>query len=128
MTVISVPSLRSLEPRKAAALLRVAEAARGGHSQPMLVGAFARDVWFWHVHGIETARATENIDISMEFPDWNGFARFGEVLRGMGFTQPVSDHPEKLLDPQTGQKLDLLPFCRLSTDGRGSADARLPGP
>ena len=31
----------------------------------MLVGAFARDVWFWHLNGIETGRATEDIDISM---------------------------------------------------------------
>ena len=96
----------------------MAEAARGGHSQPLLVGAFARDVWFWHVHGIETARATEDIDITMEFPDWDGFTRFGGVLLDLGFTQPVPGHPEKLLDPQTGQKLDLLPFGRLSTDGR----------
>jgi predicted nucleotidyltransferase len=27
----------------------------------MLVGAFARDVWFWHLHGIETERATEDM-------------------------------------------------------------------
>ena len=84
----------------------------------MLVGAFARDVWFWHIHGVETQRATEDIDISMEFPDWPSFSRFGDVLLGMGFTRPVPGHPEKFLDPQSGQKLDLLPFGRLSDDGR----------
>jgi predicted nucleotidyltransferase len=65
MTVISVPSSRPLEPRKAAALNKVILAARDCESQPMLVGAFARDVWFWHVNGIETERATEDIDISI---------------------------------------------------------------
>jgi predicted nucleotidyltransferase len=84
----------------------------------MLVGAFARDVWFWHLHGIETERATEDIDISMEFPDWKGFDAFAEVLRAGGFIQPIAGHPEKFIIPDTKQKLDLLPFGALSKDGR----------
>lgn len=84
----------------------------------MLVGAFARDVWFWHLHGIDTERATEDLDISMEFPDWNGFHAFAKVLCSLGFAQPISDHPEKFIDPYTEQKLDLLPFGALSEDGR----------
>ena len=84
----------------------------------MLVGAFARDVWFWHLHGIDTERATEDLDISMEFPDWNGFHAFAKVLCSLGFSQPIPGHPEKFIDPGTGQKLDLLPFGALSQDGR----------
>ncbi len=84
----------------------------------MLVGAFARDVWFWHLYGIETERATEDLDISMEFPDWKGFDAFAEVLRAEGFVQPIAGHPEKFIDPGTKQKLDLLPFGALSKDGR----------
>jgi len=118
MTVISVPSLRPLEPRKAAALNKVILAAQDCESQPMLVGAFARDVWFWHVYGIETERATEDIDISMAFSEWDGFRHFAETLKTAGFVQPVPNHPEKLLDPETGQKMDLLPFGALSEDGR----------
>ena len=54
MTAICVPSSRPLEARKADALAKVVTATRGWSSQPMLVGAFARDVWFWHLNGIET--------------------------------------------------------------------------
>ena len=68
-----------------------------------------RDVWFWHLNGIETERATEDLDISMEFQDWKGFDAFVKVLLGLGFAQPVADHPEKFIDPDTRQKMDLLP-------------------
>ena len=118
MTAISVPSSRPLEGRKADALAKVSSATRGWPSQPMLVGAVARDVWFWHLNGIETERATEDLDISMEFPDWKGFHAFVKVLLGLGFAQPVPDHPEKFIDPDTRQKIDLLPFGDLSEDGR----------
>lgn len=118
MTVISAPSSRPLEGRKADALAKVAAATREWPSQPMLVGAFARDVWFWHLHGIETERATEDVDISMEFPDWKGFDAFADVLLASGFVQPIDGHPEKFIDPGTKQKLDLLPFGALSKDGR----------
>ncbi len=87
-------------------------------SQPMLVGAYARDIWFWHMYGIETERATEDMDISMVCSRWSEFQEFAEVLKASGFSQPVSNHPEKLLDPSTGQKIDLLPFGGISRDGR----------
>lgn len=119
MTSISVPSSRPLEPQKLAALRKVAATASlRGVAPPMLVGAFARDIWFWHVHGVETERATEDVDISIELPNWQGFRDFVTGLREAGFRQPVPTHPEKLLDEETGQKLDVLPFGRLSDDGR----------
>jgi predicted nucleotidyltransferase len=118
MTAICVPPSRPLEVRKADALAKVASATREWSSQPMLVGAFARDVWFWHLHGIDTERATEDLDISMEFPDWAGFQSFTEELCKLGFAQLIPGHPEKFIDPGTGQKLDLLPFGALSEDGR----------
>jgi predicted nucleotidyltransferase len=118
MTDIYAPSSRPLEARKADALSKIASATQEWSSQPMLVGAFARDVWFWHLNGIETERATEDLDISMEFPDWKDFDSFAEVLLTQGFIHPITGHPEKFIDPDTKQKLDLLPFGNLSQDGR----------
>ena len=40
-----------------------------------VVGAFARDVIFEHIHGIPTARATRDIDIGVEVGGWFGFHR-----------------------------------------------------
>lgn len=84
----------------------------------MLVGAFARDVWFWHRYGIETIRRTEDIDISMAFPDWDSFDAASKALQDNGFVAPDPDCPEQLQDTETDQKLDLIPFGGLSTDGK----------
>jgi predicted nucleotidyltransferase len=116
MTVISVPSSRPIEPSKSEVLTRVMRVLGEWPKPPMLVGAFARDLWFWHVHGIETQRATEDIDISMALPDWNSFREVTLALINAGFSQPVASHPEKLQDSVTGRKIDLLPFGPISPD------------
>jgi predicted nucleotidyltransferase len=118
MTNIYVPSSRPLENRKADVLCKVCRALGDSEAQPMLVGAFARDVWFWHLNGIETGRATEDIDISMAFQGWDAFQSFAESLKAIGFMQPEPESPEKLVDSETGQKLDMIPFGGVSADGR----------
>jgi len=99
-------------------LRKVNRALGDSEAQPMLVGAFARDVWFWHLNGIETGRATEDIDISMAFQGWDVFQSFAESLKTVGFMQPDPESPEKLVDAETGQKLDMIPFGGVSLDGR----------
>lgn len=118
MTAISIPSSRPIEDRKADVLRKVSRALGDPEAQPMLVGAFARDVWFWHLNEIETGRATEDIDISMAFPGWPDFRAFAEKLKSAGFEQPDPECPEKLIDQATGQKIDLIPFGGVSEDGR----------
>jgi predicted nucleotidyltransferase len=118
MTNIYVPLSRPLEVRKVEALLKVSQALGDAETQPMLVGAFARDIWFWHLTGIETGRATEDIDISMAFQGWDVFQSFSESLKAVGFMQVDPESPEKLIDSATGQKLDMIPFGGVSKDGR----------
>ena len=84
----------------------------------MLVGAFARDIWFWNLNGKDTIRQTEDIDISMAFPNWDSFREGSKALQDIGFTVPDPTCPEKLIDPETHQKLDLIPFGGLSADGK----------
>lgn len=50
-----------------------------------LVGAFARDVLFTHIHGIQTPRATRDIDICIEVASWDEFRRFSSELVERGF-------------------------------------------
>ena len=52
MTAISIPSSRPIEDRKADVLRKVSRALGDPEAQPMLVGAFARDVWFWQRHDL----------------------------------------------------------------------------
>ena len=118
MKNIYVPSSRPLENRKADVLRKVSRVLGDSEAQPMLVGAFARDIWFWHLNGIETGRATEDIDISMAFKGWDVFQSFAESLKAVGFVQPDPESLEKLVDSETGQKLDMIPFGGVSSDGR----------
>ena len=84
----------------------------------MLLGAFARDIWFWHLNGKDTIRRTEDIDISMAFPNWDSFREGSKRLQDIGFTLPDPKCQEKLMDPETRQELDLIPFGGLSEDGK----------
>lgn len=46
----------------------------------LLVGALARDIHFLHCHGIQTGRATMDIDFAVMMPDWEMFEKAGKSL------------------------------------------------
>ena len=99
-------------------LFRVATLAERLGVPALLCGAFARDVLFWHMHGIHTNRETMDVDICVQVQDWAAFGCLGEGLRQNGFKNPYEEHPEKFEDEETGQELDLLPFGELAEDGK----------
>ena len=117
MKITSSRLSHPLDAAKARVLGEIVDLCRDEPSQPMLVGAFARDLWLWNMHGIETIRATQDVDISMEFPDWAGYDRFSAKLRGNGFDIENITHPERLTHGATSVEVDLLPFGGLSADG-----------
>lgn len=88
-----------------------------GDMPVVLLGAFSRDLIFYHAHGIEVPRATMDIDTSVQMASWDDFSAACEKLKAMGFENEDEDHPEKLYD-ENGQEVDLLPFGSLSEDGR----------
>lgn len=117
MKITSSRLSQPIDAAKARVLVEIVDLCRGEPSQPMLVGAFARDLWLWNVHGIDTIRATQDVDISMEFPDWAGYGRFASKLTSKGFDVLNPKHPEKLTHKATRVEVDLLPFGGLSEDG-----------
>ena len=101
------------------ALLRKVWSVLGdSESAPMLVGAFARDIWFWHLNGKDTIRRTADIDISMAFQTWDRFREGSMELQNSGFAVPDPKSPEKLIESETGLKIDLIPFGGLPEDGK----------
>ena len=110
--------LKPISEKPERTLFRVATLANSRGLPALLCGAFARDVLFWHMHGIQTYRATMDVDISVQVRDWGTFDALGEDLRRNGFGNPDEDHPEKFVDQETGQYVDLLPFGELSEDGK----------
>jgi len=84
----------------------------------ILLGAFARDLIFSHMHGIEDIpRATMDIDTCVQMASWDDFNAACEHLKALGFENKEEGHPEKFTDAN-GQEVDLLPFGGLSEDGR----------
>jgi predicted nucleotidyltransferase len=88
-----------------------------GSMQVVLLGAFARDLIFNHICGIEVPRATMDIDTCVQMVSWDHFDTACENLKAIGFCEDGPDHPEKMYDTN-GQEVDLLPFGSLSEDGR----------
>jgi predicted nucleotidyltransferase len=106
--------LNPLEPAKAAVLRAVAQVSKDLSTPFMLFGAFARDVHFFHAHGIEISRGTTDVDISVQVPDWDSYGRFSKALQERGFEPYSKEHPEKLVRRGDGQELDLLPFGEIA--------------
>ena len=54
MKITSSRLSHPIDAAKARVLGEIVDLCRDEPSQPMLVGAFARDLWLWNMQGIET--------------------------------------------------------------------------
>ncbi len=115
MTHIYDELLKPIDPIKVETLQRLYSGI--GSIPIVLLGAFARDLLFHHIHGIEIPRATMDIDISVQMATWNNFRTACAELKRLGFNNDNPDHPEKFTDTN-GQEVDMLPFGSLSKDGK----------
>lgn len=115
MTVSCGKLLKPINPAKAETLKRLYSVI--GSMPVVLLGAFARDVVFEHVHGIEAPRGTMDIDTCVQMASWGDFKETCEQLKAIGFREDGPDHPEKMYDTNE-QEVDLLPFGSLSEDGK----------
>lgn len=73
----------------------------------LLVGAMARDLLLSFAHGIESRRATEDLDFAFAVDDWRAFAELRTALLGGGFVD-VAGVAHRLLF--AGYRVDLIPF------------------
>lgn len=107
--------LRPLSPVKTDTLRRLC--AVTGDFQAVLLGAFARDMIFYHLHGITVPRGTMDIDTCIQMASWTDYDDLCERIRSAGFHNERPDHPEKFSD-RNGQEVDVLPFGGVSIDGK----------
>ena len=107
--------LNPLNPAKADTLRRLYSVI--GSMPVVLLGAFARDLIFYHIHGIEVPRATMDIDTCVQMASWDDFNAACGSLKALGFINEEEEHIEKFTDTN-GQEVDLLPFGGLSKDGK----------
>jgi predicted nucleotidyltransferase len=84
----------------------------------LLVGAMARDVLLLHAHGIDTRRATEDIDLAFAIRDWKAFNELRERLLASGHFIASSSVLHRLRHVRLDIQLDLIPFDGVE-DGEG---------
>jgi predicted nucleotidyltransferase len=78
-----------------------------------LVGATARDILMYHLHGFPLNRASPDIDFAIAIEDWTAFERLKEaLLRQPGFRQDSRIQHRLHYLPTVGEgfPVDLVPF------------------
>ncbi|MEO8627876.1 MAG: hypothetical protein ABI612_07205 [Betaproteobacteria bacterium] len=75
-TSLDLSQLADLTPY-AEVVADVQAAVRPLGIEPLIVGAFARDLHLLYRYGIDTQRQTEDLDLALALPDWTTF----EALR-----------------------------------------------
>lgn len=83
-----------------------------------VVGASARDILLEHVHGIETIRATSDIDFAVAIASWEEYERLKQSLTATGqFTLGANAHQLKFGADEGPYSLDLVPFDGVEHNG-----------
>ena len=102
-----------IEPEKVSALREINEVAKGLSIHFFVVGAFARDVIFEHIHQISAPRMTEDIDIGINVASWEEFKHLTDTLieRGL-FSATNLAHRFKGISCAT--VVDILPYGGIS--------------
>lgn len=80
----------------------------------VLVGASARDIILHHAHGVRIDRATVDVDIGIQVPDWSAFSELKNALVRSGFS--ATDIQHRLISP-SNLKLDIVPFGNVQNSG-----------
>lgn len=100
-------------------VLRIVSRLAASRDVPFMVfGAFARELHFYHQHGIPCSRRTNDVDFGLQLSDWESYNHFREALKEFGFTSENPEHPEKLIHRESGQEIDLLPFGEIAERGQ----------
>lgn len=96
-------------------MLRHLQAATEALRVPcFIIGAMARDIHLHHIHGLDVARPTRDIDFGIALQDWPQFLLLKQTLCGTGSFAEVRGVAHRLTyraGPQAdGIPVDLVPF------------------
>ncbi len=75
-----VKLLKPIDPTLEKVLAKLGSFAKRKNVLILLFGATARDILFFHMHGIESGRMTMDVDISVQLPDWDAYRHLGEAM------------------------------------------------
>ena len=104
------------ELRWLADVLRDAQAA-APTTDPLIIGAMARDLLYGYAHGIEIQRQTSDVDFAVAVDSWDAFHALRRELLASGRFTPGRD--EQRVHHVSGRKIDLVPFGGLEDAEHG---------
>ena len=113
MRTLSVAGERPVAPNALDVLTLIDRVARELRLDYLVTGATARDVLLYHVFGLETGRATLDVDLAVAVDSWPEFERVKTRLVETGEVTTDDMRPHRLsYRTSEGGKypLDLLPF------------------
>lgn len=124
---LSVPIDRPVDPPLLEILHRADAATRSLGIGYFVAGALARDLILLHVFGVDTGRATRDVDLGICIDDWRTLDLLkATLIRGGNFSAPFNVACRLVYHPKEGAcgiPLDLLPFGEIE-----STDATLAWP
>lgn len=113
MNNISIDISGRIEPGRVSVLRSIKEVAEELDIHFFVVGAFARDVIFEHIHQIPAPRVTEDIDIGVEVASWEEFQRLtGALIERRLLTATKSPH--RFIAGSFAAVVDIVPYGGIS--------------
>lgn len=114
-----MPSLSlQIEPVQREALRVVDAAARASGADWFVAGATARDWLLQGLYGIDTLRATKDVDFGLAVRDWEAFQRISQAIAEGGEFAPDPRAAHRLNHQKVrGFHIDLVPFGPLAGPG-----------
>lgn len=109
---------KALSPDLLMLIRALDQAAKQLHIPYFVIGATARDILIEHVHGLETTRATRDIDFAVAVSSWEAFSQLKEHLIGTGeFQAGEQSHRLTFGQGNGAYPLDLVPFDGVEHEG-----------
>jgi predicted nucleotidyltransferase len=117
MNNISINISGKIDPEKIKVLSKIKVVAADLGISFFVVGAFAREVIFEHIHQIHSPRMTEDIDIGVEVANWEEFQLLKTTLLDRKILVETKS-PHRLIDTESSMIVDILPYGGISGESK----------
>jgi predicted nucleotidyltransferase len=108
--MVAVSTNRAIDPQRLDLLRQISRIAAETDCTFFVAGAFARDILLTGVFGIETGRATLDVDVGVVVKDWPTFASLKTRFLATKLFSADSRKQHRLMHLPTRLPLDLIPF------------------
>ena len=117
MNNISIDISGRIDPEKVLVLRVINDVAKELNINFFVVGAFARDVIFEHIHRISAPRMTEDIDIGIEVESWKEYKHLTDTLIEHGHFSPTN-LPHRFSASSFSTFIDIVPYGEISDENK----------